>query len=131
MGWGLALTLVFTGLYALWGSDFLRVFSDKPDVIEATRPYLFWVLIIPVCGFSAFLFDGIFVGATASRTMRNSMFIATAAFFLIYYALTPLLQAETDFQRNNMLWTAFMVYLGARGIGQAIMLRQSVYSKTP
>lgn len=131
MGWGLALTLVFTGLYALWGSDFLRVFSDKKEIIEATRPYLFWVLIIPVCGFSAFLFDGIFVGATASRTMRNSMFIATAAFFLIYYALTPLLQAETDFQRNNMLWTAFMVYLGARGIGQAIMLRQSVYSKTP
>lgn len=129
MGWGLGLTLLFTLLYAIGGTQFLSIFSDKKEIIEATRPYLFWVLIIPVCGFSAFLFDGIFVGATASRTMRNSMFIATAAFFLIYYTLTPLLQAQTDFQRNNMLWTAFMVYLAARGIGQALMLKRDVYGR--
>ena len=129
MGWGLGLTLLFTLLYAIGGTQFLSIFSDKKEIIEATRPYLFWVLIIPVCGFSAFLFDGIFVGATASRTMRNSMFIATAAFFLIYYTLPPLLQAQTDFQRNNMLWTAFMVYLAARGIGQALMLKRDVYGR--
>ncbi|MBP5189770.1 MAG: MATE family efflux transporter [Bacteroidales bacterium] len=129
MGWGLGLTLLFTLLYAIGGTQFLSIFSDKENVIEATRPYLFWVLIIPVCGFSAFLFDGIFVGATASRTMRNSMFIATATFFLIYYTLTQLLQVQTDFQRNNMLWSAFMVYLAARGIGQAFMLKRDIYGR--
>lgn len=129
LGWGLMLTLLFTVLYAIGGESFLRIFSDKENVIEATQPYLFWVLIIPVCGFSAFLFDGIFVGATASRTMRNSMFIATATFFLIYYTLTPLLQVQTDFQRNNMLWSAFMVYLAARGIGQALMLKRDIYGR--
>ena len=129
MCWGLGLTLLFTLLYAIGGTQFLSIFSDKENVIEATRPYLFWVLIIPVCGFSAFLFDGIFVGATASRTMRNSMFIATATFFLIYYTLTQLLQVQTDFQRNNMLWSAFMVYLAARGIGQAFMLKRDIYGR--
>ena len=129
MLWGLALTLCFTACYALWGSDLLRIFSDKKEVIEATRPYLFWILIIPVCGFSAFLFDGIFVGATASRTMRNSMFIATMAFFAIYYGVCHTLNITTDFERNNVLWTAFMVYLAARGIGQALRLRPDVYNK--
>ena len=127
--WGLALTVLFTGLYAVWGEDILRIFSDKQAVIDAARPYLFWILIVPICGFAAFLFDGIFVGATASRTMRNSMFVATVAFFLIFYTLTQLLQAQADFQRNNMLWTAFMVYLAARGIGQALMLRRAVYGR--
>ncbi len=130
--WGLALTLLFTAIYAAFGEPILRIFSDQESVIAATRPYLFWVLIIPVCGFSAFLFDGIFVGATASRTMRNTMFIATAAFFAVYYGLRQLpLSAgnDADYVHNNTLWVAFMVYLAARGIGQALMLRTAVYEK--
>ena len=130
--WGLLLTVSFTVVYALFGDNILRIFSDKPAIIDATRPYLFWTLVIPVCGFAAFLFDGIFVGATASRTMRNSMFIATAAFFGIYYLLLhhyASLPSFTDFRWNNILWLSFMVYLTARGITQATMLRRSVYSK--
>jgi MATE family multidrug resistance protein len=131
LAWGLALTLLFTALYALFGEQFLRIFSNKEDVIDAARPYLFWILIIPVCGFSAFLFDGIFIGATASRTMRNTMFIATAAFFAIYYGLRCNIAANAleEYTMNNILWLAFMVYLAARGIGQATMLRKSVYDK--
>ena len=130
--WGLALTLLFTILYAIFGENFLRIFSDKETVIAAARPYLFWVLAVPVCGFSAFLFDGIFIGATASRTMRNSMFIATMAFFAIYYGLRGLAATKAsgeEYVLNNILWTAFMVYLATRGIGQAVMLRKAVYNK--
>ncbi len=131
--WGLILTLLFTVIYAIFGENILRIFSDKENVIAAARPYLFWVLIVPVCGFSAFLFDGIFIGATASRTMRNSMFVATAAFFAVYFGLLcilPTLNVQlSTFSWNNILWTAFMVYLAARGIGQAAMLRKSVYEK--
>mgnify|MGYP002622333541 CR=1 FL=1 len=135
LAWGLGLTLLFTLLYAVAGDDFLRIFSNKQEIIDATRPYLFWTLIIPVCGFAAFLFDGIFVGATASRTMRNSMFIATAAFFIVYYFLKqifikPLPQPD-EYTWNNILWIAFMVYLSTRGIGQALMLRKSVYNQCP
>lgn len=129
IAWGLGLTLLFTVLYAAFGQQFLLIFSDKQDVISATKPYYFWTLIIPVCGFSAFLFDGIFIGATASRTMRNTMFIATIAFFAVWYLLSVSLNTDSEFVQNNILWSAFMVYLTSRGLGQAMMLRKSVYNK--
>lgn len=129
--WGLGLTLLFTALYAIGGEWFLRIFSDKPDIIQGTLHYLFWTLIIPVCGFSAFLFDGIFVGATASRTMRNSMFVASATFFAVYYLGKHFLPAHltNPFVWNNILWTAFMAFLALRGILQALYLNKSVYSQ--
>ena len=129
--WGLGLTLLFTALYAIGGEWFLRIFSDKPDIIQGTLHYLFWTLIIPVCGFSAFLFDGIFVGATASRTMRNSMFVASATFFAVYYLGKHFLSAHLadPFVWNNILWTAFMSFLALRGLLQALYLNKSVYSQ--
>ena len=134
--WGLALTLVFTALYAIGGDWFLRIFSKESSIIDGAKVYMFWTLIIPVCGFAAFLFDGIFVGATASRAMRNCMFVATLAFFVIYFGLKHLyLQSYqhisiSTYQQdwNNILWTAFMVYLSMRGILQALCLKKSVYS---
>lgn len=129
--WGLMLTVLFTVLYTVFDESFLQLFSNDTHIINATRPYLFWVLIIPICGFSAFLFDGIFVGATASRTMRNSMFIATLAFFACYYGLQHILLPSGEYQYNNILWTSFMVYLSARGLLQALYLNKSVYAQCP
>jgi len=130
--WGLILTLLFTILYAIGGEWFLAIFSDKPEIISASKPYLFWALIIPVCGFAAFLFDGIFVGATASRTMRNSMFIASAMFFIVYFGLKQFAIHHsylTTQNWNNILWIAFMVYLALRGIIQAFYLNKSIYKQ--
>lgn len=130
--WGLILTLLFTILYAIGGEWFLAIFSNKPEIISASKPYLFWALIIPVCGFAAFLFDGIFVGATASRTMRNSMFIASAMFFIVYFGLKQFAIHHsylTTQNWNNILWIAFMVYLALRGIIQAFYLNKSIYKQ--
>ncbi len=127
--WGLALTVVFTGLYAAFGNQFLHIFTDKPDVIAAAGDYMTWVLAIPVCGFAAFLFDGIFIGATATRTMRDAMFIATAAFFAIYYGLKYHFGTADEHVWNNILWTAFMVFLTLRGLLQAIRVRKDIYGK--
>lgn len=131
LAWGLGLTILFTAIYAVGGEGFLRLFTDKPDVIEGAKDYMFWTLVIPVCGFSAFLFDGIFVGATATKTMRNCMFIASASFFAIYFIgkylfLTPS-RPDYTYVWNNILWTSFMVYLALRGILQAVSLKKSVY----
>ena len=130
--WGLILTVAFTALYADCGDWILRIFTDKDDIIKATSDYMGWILAIPVCGFAAFLFDGIFVGATASRTMRNAMFIATAAFFAIYYGLTYFNRINgtlSDQRWNNILWIAFMVYLSLRGILQGLRLKKDIYLK--
>lgn len=128
--WGLALTVVFTGLYAVLGNQFLHIFTDQQDVIDAAHGYMAWVLAIPVCGFAAFLFDGIFIGATATRTMRNAMFVATAAFFAIYYGAKYIANDYLDEHIwNNILWTAFMVFLTLRGLLQALRVRKDIYKK--
>lgn len=130
MLWGVLLTLAFSVAYAIGATYFLSIFSKDPEIIAATHPYLFWVLVIPVCGFSAFLLDGIFVGATASRTMLLSMLVATAAFFLCYFGGMKVLQPQDDVYRwNNLLWFSFMIYLALRGIMQALFLRKHVYGK--
>lgn len=128
--WGLALTVVFTGLYAAFGNEFLHIFTDKEEVIATAGEYMTWVLVIPICGFAAFLFDGIFIGATATRTMRNAMFVATAAFFVVYYGLKQNFAAESDEHLwNNILWTAFIVFLTLRGLLQALRVRKDIYGQ--
>ncbi len=127
--WGLVLTVVFTGAYAVGGEWFLAIFTDQQAVIDAAGDYLFWALIVPVCGFAAFLFDGIFIGATASRSMRNAMFVATAAFFAVYYGLKVLNAPLDTLTWNNILWTAFMVFLTLRGLLQWMRLRKDVYGQ--
>lgn len=127
--WGLVLTVVFTGAYAVGGEWFLAIFTDQQAVIDAAGVYLFWALIVPVCGFAAFLFDGIFIGATASRSMRNAMFVATAAFFAVYYGLKVLNAPLDTLTWNNILWTAFMVFLTLRGLLQWMRLRKDVYGQ--
>ncbi len=130
LAWGLALTVVFTVLYAFFNSQFLHLFTDDETLIAATGDYLGWVLAIPVCGFAAFLFDGIFIGATASRTMRNAMFVATAAFFSLYFGLKLLAGQSLDAYRwNNILWLSFMVYLSLRGLLQGLRVHKDIYSQ--
>ena len=128
--WGLVLTAAFTLLYALFSQQFLHVFTSDTALIAATGDYIVWVLVIPVCGFAAFLFDGIFIGATASRTMRNAMFAATAAFFLVYYGQKAYIgEALTPNSWNNTLWIAFMVFLILRGLLQGLRVRKDIYSQ--
>ena len=131
--WGLMLTVLFTLLYAILNQQFLHIFTDDSALITAASDYLVWVLVIPVCGFAAFLFDGIFIGATASRTMRNAMFVATAFFFALYFGLKAIASTHlslTAHTWNNILWLAFMVFLTLRGLLQGVRLKKDVYEKS-
>ena len=110
--WGIALSLLFTLLYGAGGKSFLGLLTNDTSVISASEEYIYWVLAIPLAGFSAFLLDGICIGATATHLMLRSMLVASASFFLLYYGLH-------DTLGNHALWMAFIVYLALRGIVQA------------
>ena len=129
LAWGGVLTVFFTLAYALFGTQFLHLFTSDGELIAASQGYLFWVLIIPVCGFAAFLFDGIYVGATASRTMLVAMLIATATFFIVYFGGKRILPSLSEQAWNNLLWTAFLCYLTLRGVVQALRVRKDIYSQ--
>ncbi|MFV0331259.1 MAG: MATE family efflux transporter [Dysgonomonas sp.] len=112
--WGVCIAIIFTLIYAIFLDPILALITDKQNILALSKSYQFWVLLIPVAGFSAFLWDGIFVGATASHQMRNSMLIAVTSFFIIYFTFSHL-------SPNNILWLAFIVYLALRGIVQTFM----------
>ena len=83
--WGWGLSLSFTILYMIGGQDFLGLLTNDTIVINAAGSYYYWVLAIPLAGFAAFLWDGILIGATATRLMLYSMLVASGLFFVVYY----------------------------------------------
>ncbi len=124
-GWGAVFAILFTGIYALGGTSFLHLLTDEVCVVETAANFLPWACLIPVISVSAFLFDGLFIGSTATRQMLLSMLVATAGFFILRAVL------PSD---NTALWTAFLTYLGLRGAIQAILFRnvlgRSFYQNT-
>ncbi|WP_455511596.1 MATE family efflux transporter [Butyricimonas paravirosa] len=116
-GWGVGLSLVFTLLYGIGGESFLGLLTNDTVVIETAGHYFYWVLAIPLAGFAAFLWDGILIGATATRFMLWAMLVASGSFFVIYYCFS----GATN---NHMLWLAFLVYLALRGVMQTLWSRK-------
>ena len=119
---GLGFSLIFTLIYAFAGEYILKLFTNNQDLLAATTPLLFWVVALPTLSFPAFIFDGIFVGATASVAMRNTMIMATLLIFI------PIMYSGfgDDIVR---LWTAFLAFMFARGILLILYLKKSVLSK--
>ncbi len=107
--WGAGIALLFTILYAVGGSRLLILLSDDAYVVSAAGDYIWWVVTIPAAGFLAFSYDGIFIGATATRDMLFSMLSATLIFFIVYNVAFPRIG-------NDGLWLAFVCYLFTRGV---------------
>lgn len=114
--WGWGLSLAFTILYMIGGQGFLGLLTNDTTVIAAASTYYYWVLAIPLAGFAAFLWDGILIGATATRLMLYSMLVASGMFFAIYYTFYGVMG-------NHALWMAFLAYLSLRGIMEWILWR--------
>ena len=120
-GWGIGMSVGFTLLYGIGGEAFLGLLTNEQTVIAASSQYFYWVLAIPFCGFMAFLYDGICIGATATRIMLQSMIVAVAAFFITYYGFHGAMG-------NHALWLSFIIYLTLRGIMQMILCRKLLHS---
>lgn len=112
--WGTVTAVAFTVTYIAGGKHFLRLLTDEPSVVEASTSYVWWAYLVPFCSVAAFMWDGIFIGLTASRQMLLSMFVAAATFFIVYFiAAKPL--------GNHGLWFAFMCYMFIRGVIQTFL----------
>ena len=119
--WGGGLAVGFTLLYGFGGQSFLGLLTDDDSVIRASATYFYWVLAVPLAGFGAFLWDGILIGATATKQMLYSMLVASACFFTVYYGWAASLG-------NHALWMAFLLYLLLRGVMQALLSRKVLFA---
>ncbi|MDO5523763.1 MAG: MATE family efflux transporter [Bacteroidia bacterium] len=119
--WGFIVSAVSVVIYLFFPNQILQILTNDNAVIETTKSFLFWTVLIPITGFAAFLWDGIFIGATASKEMRNAMVFSAIVFFACYYLATPIMG-------NNGLWLAFILYLSVRGITQTIWAKKALFT---
>lgn len=120
--WGAVVVAVFTAVYALGGEGFLHLLTDDNTVIAASGEYFPWALAVPLAGVAAFVWDGVFIGLTATRGMLVSSVIAAVAFYSTYFLLQPSLG-------NHALWLAQIVYLSMRGIIQSVIFRRRQHQR--
>ena len=127
--WAMGTAVVCITIYVFWWEQILSMFiGDKtqlPDMLSVAGDYIGWIIAIPVAAALPFLLDGIMVGATLTRILRNSMLLSTVAYFVLYYTLHPIMG-------NNALWLAFTAYMAIRGIAQYFMSDrlEMVYNKS-
>ncbi|MBI9054435.1 MAG: MATE family efflux transporter [Bacteroidales bacterium] len=121
--WGLILAMIFTIVYYFGGNLLLSLLTNNVEVIQNIQPYLFWIYLIPILTFGAFIWDGIFIGVTASSGMRNAMLISTFLIFLPSYFIL------NHFFGNHGLWAAFMLFMIARFVTLSFYAPNSIFKK--
>jgi MATE family multidrug resistance protein len=117
--WSLIFALGLVALYALTGPLIVRLLTDLPDVRQTASTYLPWLVISPLVSVWCFLYDGVYVGMTRARDMRNIMLFSTFAVFVPTWYLTQSFG-------NHGLWFALTAFLASRGIGMHIGYRRTL-----
>ncbi len=111
--WAVGCSLGFTLLYALAGGWVIAKLTDQPAVREAAGHFLPWAAALPLVSVWGFLLDGVFIGATRTRTLMIAMSISLAVFVAATFALAGPLG-------NHGLWLALSIFMLARGVTLAL-----------
>ena len=120
--WGFTCAFLFTVIYIVGGDAFVALLTDELTVVDAAHEYIWWIYLIPICSIGAFIWDGVFVGITASREMLISSLVAAVVFFLLF----ALVYRSWG---NHGLWLSFLVYLLIRGVFQTVFFHRSLMDK--
>ena len=124
-GWSMAIAVLFVGIYAATGVPVLRLLTSDESVVQTARQFLPWLLLMPPLGCAAFTWDGIYLGATASRALRDSMGGAAVAFFGVWYLGRWLLQPEGP-AAIHLLFAAYFAHLAFRTLWLTLRYRRDV-----
>ncbi len=108
-GWSIGVGVLFTLIYAIFGEGCIRQITNLPEVVAAAHPFLPWLIAMPIVSTLAFMWDGIYVGATAGKQIRDAMIWAAVGFVIAYVALYRPLGIQA-------LYVAYFVHLFARVI---------------
>ncbi|MAY10535.1 MAG: MATE family efflux transporter [Alcanivorax sp.] len=114
--WTVLVAGLALAVFALGGAPLIHLLTDLPAVRETATTYLPWMLLLPVTASAGFWLDGVFVGATRARAMRNTMMVATALFFPVWWLTTG--------WGNHGLWLAMNAWMASRGVLMALVWRR-------
>lgn len=122
--WGAVICVISSGAFALAGSWIVDLMAKDPAVQQTARDFLPYMVAAPLLGCAAWMLDGIFIGATRSRDMRNMMALSFVVYWAAVFVLLPSLG-------NHGLWLALLISFVARGVTLAARypsLERSVHS---
>ncbi len=110
--WSVLVAIAFATFYGVYGVELISLMTDIDEVKTTAATYLPWLIMSPLISVASFVLDGIFIGATRSREMQNTMFFSTVLIFIpAWYLLLP--------YGNHGLWLAFMLFMVTRGLTMA------------
>ena len=125
--WSMAIAVIFMGIYQFSGVSMLRILTSDAAVIQQSKEYLPWLLLMPIIGCAAFTWDGIYIGATASKEIRNAMLWAVVAFVGVWAAgilgLNAHNPANYGIMAMHVLMAAYFAHLLARTIYLSVRYR--------
>jgi MATE family multidrug resistance protein len=127
--WCFIVSFIYIGVYIGWWRDIFALLVDAEnnntsELLAVAEQYIGWIIAIPIASALPFVMDGIMVGATRSRIMRNSMIWSSVCYFVLLYGTSWLIG-------NNAIWLAFTAYMFLRGLFQYLMSDRlkSIYSE--
>ena len=117
--WSMVIALLYVGVYVGWWQDIFSILieaesTNLAELLSVAKQYIVWVIIIPIACAMPFVMDGIMVGATRSRIMRDSMIWSAICYFLLLYGTRAIIG-------NNAIWLAFTSFMFIRGVLQYFM----------
>ena len=120
--WTAGLAVISTVAYGVGGQWMVSLMTTEAAVTAASKPYMIWLIIMPAFSCLAFMWDGIFIGATAARAIRNGMIWACVSFYACYFAFRGLMGIQA-------LYMAYFAHLIARDIYMTVTARRQVFAR--
>lgn len=111
--WGAAIMVVCAVVYGVFAHGIFGLLTDDALVVVTAMDYRLWCIALPVMGMAGFVWDGVFIGMTATRGMLISIVISATVFFAICFL-------PFGVMTNHRLWAAFISYLAVRGLAHTI-----------
>ena len=107
-GWSLIASVGFALLFTFGGHLFIAMQTDIPSVRETADIYLPYLAVLPLIAVWSYLLDGLFIGATRAREMRDGMLLTVMLVLPIAWALQGL--------GNHGLWITFLLFMAVRSL---------------
>jgi len=123
--WGMGLGAAFSLLYFAIPGVLARLFTGQEAVILLVQRYFLWTQVAPVLNSVCYIWDGVYIGATASRAMRNTSFVATFLIFL------PVYYVSRNLWGNHGMWLAMTLFMAARGFSLHALRVKYIYRLKP
>lgn len=121
--WGIGLGLTLSIVYYVFDTSIVGIFTNKETIIELAMGFMIYTYFAPFINSFAMILDGIYIGATATKAMRNNMLIVS---FIVFLPLQLILEPSLG---NHSIWIAMLAFMAARGITLSITLKSSVLSQ--